>query len=223
MGILLGVAVIVVLVNFLDYLAEERSIRKANMRDWEELELQKDKYRQQEQEIFQRYGWPTNVINISEYDDTNPKNKVYVFAKKSVIMINKIPYNFSNILSFKIERYYIDENGMPIENGHLPNVSPSQNSISTTTTSTGNMIGRAAVGGLLFGGVGAAIGAATAKKKTITTEIKNEIDLTPRYIVIINTNKNLGEEIHIPLLTNHLLINRIKSILTPICNQNTHQ
>ena len=39
---------------------------------------------------------------------------------------------------------------------------------STTKTSTGSMLGRAVVGGVLLGGVGALAGASTAKKETTT-------------------------------------------------------
>lgn len=63
-----------------------------------------------------------------------------------------------------------------------------------TKTKTGSMIGRAVVGGVLTGGVGAIIGGATAKKESTVTP--TEIHTEHRYNLLITT-KNISN----PLIT----------------------
>ena len=63
-----------------------------------------------------------------------------------------------------------------------------------TKTKTGSMIGRAVVGGVLTGGVGAIIGGATAKKESTVTP--TEIHTQHRYNLLITT-KNISN----PLIT----------------------
>lgn len=57
----------------------------------------------------------------------------------------------------------------------------SDNAITTTTTNTGSMIGRGVVGGVLFGGVGALAGAATAKQSS-ETEFGSQKELKSQFI-----------------------------------------
>ena len=74
-----------------------------------------------------------------------------------------------------------------IENGEV---------IATTTTKTKGGISRALVGGALAGGVGALVGASTAKKKSHTTE---QTVITSRCVRISLTNPNVNQiEINIP-------------------------
>ena len=63
-----------------------------------------------------------------------------------------------------------------------------------TRTKTGSMLGRAAVGGLLTGGVGAIIGGATAKKESIISP--TEIHTEHTYNILVTT-KNISN----PLIT----------------------
>lgn len=87
------------------------------------------------------------VHSISRKFDT-----LYVFESSSIIMIRNNPYNFKDIISFEV----MDNSNIIYSNQTL-----------TTKTNAGSVIGRAAVGGLLFGGAGAIIGGATASKQTV--------------------------------------------------------
>lgn len=121
-------------------------------------------------------------------------NSIYIFDSSKKIIINGKEYNYSDIMDFAVN------NQMSYK----------------TSNSTGSMIARGIVGGVLFGGVGALVGATTAKKNT-TSDIKSyNIDIyiksincpierykpetedaTRRLVsylkIIIDSNQNLGQ------------------------------
>ena len=107
-----------------------------------------------------------DVLNICVYEVSNSDIKVMIFP-------------VSEILSIEV-----------IEDGHTV-------SQSTTTgkteekTSNASMLGRAVVGGILLGGVGAVIGGATAKKTGSTAETTN------------TTTKDVVNSISLKLLLNN--------------------
>lgn len=87
-----------------------------------------------------RYGTPTLEINPSN----NCDNTILVYDRRKAIIINSKVYRYSDIIDFNVN----DQTSYK------------------TTSSTGSIIGRGVVGGLLFGGVGALAGAATGGKNT---------------------------------------------------------
>ncbi|MDE6792639.1 MAG: hypothetical protein K2J48_06115 [Muribaculaceae bacterium] len=90
--------------------------------------------------IVAKYGEPTKVIDDYAMGDNET---VYVFEQPQVIVIKGKEYRFDSLLDFSV-------NG-----GQSYKVS----------TSTGSALGRGIVGGVLFGGVGALVGAGTVSKK----------------------------------------------------------
>lgn len=78
---------------------------------------------------------------------------VLLKEESSQIILNEHLYTFKDILDFTVS-----DNQTVIHRGG--------DSTATTTTSTGSMLGRAVVGGVLTGGIGALVGAATARKDT---------------------------------------------------------
>lgn len=98
-------------------------------------------------EIILKYGEPTLEINQGF---NSGDYLILVFDQARKIVIHQNEYDYSDILDFSVD-------GRPSY---------------TTTTSTGSMIGRGIVGGIVFGGVGALAGAATSKKNT-TSEIRS--------------------------------------------------
>lgn len=132
------------------------------------------------------YGVKSTEIQIgfngSKYDI---KNYVLVYEDSSHIIIRDVVYKFSDIISCELTN----------------NSSIIYNTVeSQTKTSTGNMLGRAVVGGVLLGGAGAIIGGATANKKTITNEqiaeTRNDfnIHLTVNSITNPNITIRTGED-----------------------------
>lgn len=136
----------------------------------------------------------------------------YVFEQSKIIILNEDLIPFQKIISYSL----VDNKKTIKENVEYE---------STTTTSTGSMIGRAVVGGILSGGVGAAIGAATAKKNTVTTPL-NEYDTTiirHDFKIYINVN-----DLSCPTLMVHIGDNtdkayKIANILNVIIERNRYK
>lgn len=104
----------------------------------------------------------------------------FVFNEKNKkLWLNKTLYSFEDILDAEIE----DLATQHTTGGDI-----------VTKTKTGSMIGRAVVGGVLTGGIGAIIGGATAKKESLVMPTK--IHTIHRYNVLITT-RNLSN----PLIT----------------------
>ena len=102
---------------------------------------------------------------------------LFIFEDTKVIVVNGEAIPFSKILAYSL-----------VDN---------QQTIATTTggseikTSTGSMVGRALVGGALFGGVGALAGATTAKKETeITTTTEHTTNHDYKIYLSINDIAN---------------------------------
>lgn len=149
------------------------------------------KFRQMAKGLREKYGECTLAIRPREYHFNNTDN-VLVYDEKKVIAINGVVYDYSTILDFNIN-----------------------NDVSyKTSTSTGSMVGRGLVGGVLFGGVGALAGATTANKESVqntsvyriniflrsmgcpvttytTTELINAQKMTAALKNIIDYNENL--------------------------------
>jgi len=113
-----------------------------------------------------------------EFESIN--NKIIVFEEKTTIVIQEKSYKFADIVTFEVF-----DNSMSIYSG------------TTTTTKSGSMFGRAAVGGLLFGGAGAIIGGTTAKQETTgqteTTIHNYDVVLTLNSLSTPMLKVNFGE------------------------------
>lgn len=104
---------------------------------------------------------------------------LFLTKKNKKLWLNKTLYSFEDILDAEIE----DLATQHTTGGDI-----------VTKTKTGSMIGRAVVGGVLTGGIGAIIGGATAKKESLVMPTK--IHTIHRYNVLITT-RNLSN----PLIT----------------------
>ena len=111
--------------------------------------------------LERKYGAITKKIDNSEYDN------IYAFEECAIVVIGDESYRFSDILSC-----HLDNNKVILEQA------------SVTKTSSGSMIGRAIVGGVLTGGVGAVVGAATAKKTTL----QNSPTFRNNFTVVLTTD-----------------------------------
>ena len=95
---------------------------------------------------------PNKIIGY-DYD-----HYIMVNESTSQIMLNEHIYNFKDIIN-----YTMSDNTTVIQKHSGGNIT------STSSTDTGSMLGRAVVGGVLAGGVGAAIGGSTAKRETTSS------------------------------------------------------
>ena len=109
---------------------------------------------------------------------------ISVFEKTSIVMINDVEYPFSDILGFSL-----------VDDATNETITTS---IGEAKTSTGSMLGRAVVGSMLTGGLGAVVGAVTAKKN-IETNAASQTTTTHKYTMYINVNSLASPTITIPI------------------------
>lgn len=159
-------------------------------------QVEKDK--QKEKEILrkekERYGEGYRVIDRDL--------KLYINENLKKIFIKGNKYNFSDILAFSVQ-----DNEFTISSG----------SISVAKTNIGSMLGRAAVGGLVAGSIGAVIGGATASRKIENTDTRSSI--IHNYSVVITVNSLSSPMITLEIGQDQKLMNRVSSILTVIVNK----
>ena len=147
------------------------------------------------------------IINEEFYGDSFRKieNSFIVFEDSSTLFIENRPYSFKDIISFDVF-----DNSEKVYSG---------NSITTTKTNTGSMIGRAVVGGALFGGAGAIIGGATAKKESNST-ISQFSYTAHKYEIIITVNSLSMPLLKLEIGGNKEAMQQISSILSIIVERN---
>jgi hypothetical protein len=127
---------------------------------------------------------------IIEYDYDH---YIMVNESTSELMLNEHIYNFKDIIN-----YTMTDNATVIQNHSGGEIT------STSSTDTGSMLGRAVVGGVLAGGVGAAIGGSTAKRETTSSVAPSTTTSSTihDYMIAVTVNNlscpierlNLGED-----------------------------
>lgn len=144
--------------------AEEREIKKSIDKKLDDLSLRLGDC------VFKEYAenFLGNWRDLYDFD-----KHIFVFEKSQVVIIKSKEYKFPDILSCSLVDDVTNE------------------TITTTTgkskTATGSMLGRAVVGGVLTGGLGAVAGAATAKRN-ITEDASSKTTTVHDYFIYINTN-----------------------------------
>lgn len=144
--------------------AEEREIKESFNKKIDDLSLRLGDC------VFKEYAenFLGNWRDLYDFD-----KHIFVFEKSQVIIVKSKEYKFSDILSCSLVDDVTNE------------------TITTTTgkskTATGSMLGRAVVGGVLTGGLGAVAGAATAKRN-ITEDASSKTTTVHDYFIYINTN-----------------------------------
>ncbi len=164
------------------------------------VKIFKDKYGSITKEIIYN-----NIYYTGCYIGRNKiKDTIYVFESSSIIIINSIPYSFKDIISFNILE---SSSKTPL------------NQTFKTKTSTKSVLGRAVVGGLLLGGVGAIIGGATAKKTIMPGQ---NINTNYYYVIVITVNSLSNPNIKLDIGDKVEIVQEISSILSIICERNKH-
>lgn len=165
----------------------------------EEKSAQEKKKRNEHIEAL--YGKDRKTIDFSKKSYTR---QIIVSEEKELIRICEKDLKFSDILNFKVT-----DDSKDI-------YTPAKYE---TKTDTGSMLGRAVVGGILTGGVGAVIGGTTAKKEIVqTSEQVHRISHDYRIYVYIN---NLDEsQLEIRLYSDVKTTEKIAGVLTYVLNKN---
>lgn len=156
------------------------------------------------EELVLRMGVPDKTIILKE-NDLNQEIRAY--ASKRIITILGKDYDFSSI----IECHLTDNT--TVEKGET-----TISSTGTQKTNGGSMLGRAVVGGVLAGGVGAAIGGATARRNTESTSVVHQgMDKTHHDYVVWITVKDIAKPlIQLPLGKDGVKANEIVSLMNAI-------
>ena len=195
---------------------KEEERRQADLRRQKE-EAEKNRL----EEFRQLYGQLSRSFSIENPYDA--PLKIYVFEDVNKIVINNIPYSFSDIISVDI---FDNQQTKIVDLEETPRyLLPPQQKM-TTKTSTKNLVGRAVVGGLLFGGIGAVVGAATAKKEQIIPAQRPNLS-QPVHIVIHNYNLAVTinsvqqSSLNIRIGNNQRLAEDLFSLFKVICNRNS--
>ena len=128
--------------------------------------------------------------------------KIYVNENTNTLFIQGTGYKFNDILS-----YTIQDDAKTIHSGIT----------STTETNSGSMLGRAALGGVLFGNVGAIIGGTTASRTTHYGSMSST-DIH-KYKVIITIDSLNSPMVTVDLDNNQELMNKLSSVLNVILNR----
>lgn len=170
-----------------------KMLKESGMTVEDQREIEKLKKKEIEQLKIKKYG--EGYISLG-YD-------IFVNDNTKKIFIGTNIYDFKDILDFSVK-----DNSVTIHSA----------STSTAKTNTGSMIGRAAVGKVLFGNVGAVIGGATASKIIEHSETKSTV--SHDYSVIITVNNIASPTEIIRLRKNETALNKIVATLTIILKGN---
>lgn len=152
-----------------EYRAKEAA--KEERRKQNEVALRK-KFETEYQLLLDKFGDCTVDVKLG-ITDVYVESRLFVFEKSQMIVLFGIEYKFSDILGFSL-----------VDDATSETITTSAGD---SKTSTGNMLGRAVVGGILTGGLGAVAGAATAKKN-ITTNATSQTSTTHKYTMYVNVN-----------------------------------
>lgn len=137
------------------------------------IQKQRDNYQERFDEIKLEYGECSADITLGYFEIYDTKKHIYVFEERRILLLRNEPIRFESILGFELK-----DNQSTITQMTSPKYK--------TSTSTRSMVGRAIVGGILTGGVGAVVGAATAKKTTeVVEEGKTKTLIKHKYSILL--------------------------------------
>lgn len=212
-GIFLGIFVLIYQIvkyisaeDFIRVELETQENKQAKEKERKELMDKNNKYEQQC--ILSIIGRYDKVIFIDGNEETGYKgwkNAFYVNVESQTIIASGRLIAFKDILSCSYS-----DNSQVLYN---------QTAHSTTTTDSGNMVGRAIVGGVIAGDAGAIIGGSTAQKNT-TTNIQTKSTTIHDYAIIITTKDIINPTCEIHCGENEKAMNDIVGTINAIISHN---
>lgn len=152
-----------------------RIVQEKRLKAEEEKRKRESAYKSKVDGLVASYG-PCTADILLGLRDTEVNEHLFIFEDSSTLVLRGEVIPFSKVLGFTLN----DDTETIVHN--------ETQYTSTTKTSTGSMLGRAAVGGVLLGGIGALAGATTAKKETITAPFVGSTTTTTRhrYVLFVN-------------------------------------
>lgn len=124
-------------------------------------------------DLAAKYGDCTKEIGFGRSNEFELPMFVFVYEQPKVIILNEREYRFADILGYSL-----------IDKASNETITTSEGE---AKTSTGSMLKRAAVGGVLTGGLGAVAGAATATQN-ITSDASSFTITWHNYKLYVNVN-----------------------------------
>lgn len=146
----------------------ERIRQRNREKEREELESE---FGRQRADVESRFGAISFDVNLDDSEDYDIKTHVMFFETSKVVVIRSKAYKFADILGISL-----------VDDATNETITTS---VGNVKTSTGSMLGRAVVGGVLTGGLGAVAGAATAKK-SISTDATSATVTRHDYVLYVN-------------------------------------
>lgn len=155
----------------------EREVEEANNKRIEEEKRKEKRIKEEAKQLAkkEKYGERTDYLNLLGFS-------VSVYNRSKTIIINGKNFSFDEIEGCTIRE---EKTIIP---GHTT-------TSYTTKTNSGSMIGRALVGAVVAGPIGAAIGGATAKKETIQHTNSTPDTVKYKYYVTIGVNRKGWQDI----------------------------
>jgi len=174
---------------------DKEELEKWNRRLKREKERRKSAYTKYKE----KYGCLTKVISVNGGDISSD---IAVFSTSKKLLILGKEYDFKDVIDCTVyDDSFVKEGNVYYE----------------TRMSTGDMIGRALVGGALAGSIGAVIGGVTAKRDVYVFQEDNKI--IHDYTVVINVNDIKSPIINIRCWDNEKLANDIVDLMNVVIGQ----
>lgn len=208
--IIILILLILAIVAGFKYLIKEGG--KIQQKELERQEKQKqqrliacEEYENKLTDLSNKFGECAINENLSSYIQYNISTRVLVYEQSGTIIIKLKEYKFSDILGYSL-----------VDDATSETITTSTG---TAKTSTGSMLGRAVVGGVLTGGLGAVAGAATAKKN-ISDNAISQTTTTHRYTLYINVNSLQEPTIVLEIGNNASKAQKLAGVINVIVERN---
>lgn len=183
--------------NEVIYNAKEE-LKKMNKIERQEKQKEKEAlFKSTIDNLVEKYGTPDSQFCIN--DKFSIESYIIPFSAARKIMLLGTEMNFSDIIDVQLA------DDKQVTKGEIKAV---------TTSDNGSVVGRAVVGGLVAGGVGAVIGGMTGEQ---TTKFKQANDIiTHKYTVWVTTKNIANPSIRIYLSNNERLASKIVATLKAV-------
>ena len=207
--------VVFIIIDIVQAHDEKEALRLEEQKKREELRAKAIKQAEEEytaaiSELENKYGKITTSFLLG-FNDKKTSHYIYFFEDKEVISLSDEIIHFKDILEFTL-------------NDDTKTIMTNSTYISETKTNTGSLLGRAAVGGILLGGVGAIAGASSAKQTTTTTPMGvTTTTQLHKYTIYLNINDLANPIREIPIGSDTKKAQTIANIFNVILNRNKSQ